>query len=140
MSGEQLDKDEREALLRRVDSGTATVGMQVPASVTVDDTDFALREFVVETRRQSTLTPEERERVRTVRERLDAERDRRRDRLAEADLSVDEARALADVIAGLDRAIAALSDLRDRSLEADVHERSIQSHRSWLDFLDQLQE
>ncbi|MFC6953360.1 DUF5788 family protein [Halorubellus litoreus] len=139
MARNSLDDAERHALLRRVDRGTATVGSRVPASVTVDGTDVALREFVVATRNQRTLTPAERSRVQDVRDRLRAERDRRRDRLASADLSVEEGTALADSIVGLDRALAALADLSDRSLEADRHERHVESHRSWLEFLDRIQ-
>lgn len=140
MSDDPLDEAERAALLRRVDGGTATVGTRLPESVTVDGTALPLREFVVETRRQATLDPAERDRVRAVRDRLAVERERRRDRLADADLTATDARALADTIVGLDRAIAALADLRDRSLEADAHDRTVESHRSWLDFLDRIQE
>lgn len=140
MPDEPVDEDERATLLRRVDSGTATLGTQLPESVTVDGTVLPLREFVVETRRQTALEPEERDRVRAVRDRLRVERERRRDRLADADLTAADARALADTIVGLDRAIAALADLRERSLEADAHERTVASHRSWLEFLDRIQD
>ncbi|WP_227131101.1 DUF5788 family protein [Halorubellus salinus] len=139
MACNSLDDAERHALLRRVDRGTATVGSRVPDSVTIDDTDVALREFVVTTRNQRTLTPAERDRVKDVRDRLGTERERRRERLATADLTVDEATALADSIVGLDRALAALADLSERSLEADRHERHVESHRAWLDFLDNIQ-
>jgi hypothetical protein len=138
--GDEIDPEEREALLEDVTRKTATVGHRIPETVDIDGEPFDLREFVWETKRQGRVPPERRDEVQSVRARLKAERNRRKERLAEAALSTDEARDLARSIIGIDRAITALKNLYETDLGDRTESEYVEGTRRWLAFIDQLTE
>lgn len=134
-----LGDDERAALLQRVGRRSTVVGTRLPESVTVGDAEFDLREFVARTRAVDSVPPAQREQVRAARSTLAEERKRRARRLAEDDLTVGAAHELADAIVGLDRAVAALSDLESAPFRAEQDERERERDRAWLDLLREVQ-
>ncbi|WP_276259084.1 DUF5788 family protein [Haloglomus litoreum] len=142
MSGDEtpLDDGHREDLLTRVERKGAVVGSRVPETVTIGDTEVALRAFVRETTARDTVPPEQRDHVRAVLETLRGERAVRKDRLEHDRLTVAEATALADSIVGIDRAIAALTDLRPASPGTERRAERLAEDRSWVAFLRQLRE
>ncbi|MUV90195.1 hypothetical protein GJ629_10080 [Halapricum sp. CBA1109] len=134
----QLGEKRREELLDRVSRRTATIGQSIPETVEVGEETIELKSFVWETKRQGVVPPEYRERVQSVRSRLKRERDRRKERLAEADLTVAEGERLAQSIVGIDRAITALKSLKEPDLDEHKHEQTVKSNKRWVSFLDQL--
>ena len=134
----ELSPERRTELLDRVGRRTATIGQQIPETVEIEGEPFDLRAFVVETKSQGTIPPEKRESVRAVRKTLKAERVRRRDRLASAELTEAAAEELARTILGLDRALTALGNLSETDLETRSHEEYVEGTRRWVEFVDQL--
>ncbi len=141
MGGEdetQVSEERRVELLERVSRRSATIGQQIPETVTIGGEPFDLRAFVVETKSQGSVPPEKRESVRTVRKTLKEERERRRKRLASAPLTESEATNLARTILGLDRALTALGNLAETDLGQRTHEEYVEGTRRWVEFVDQL--
>ncbi|MDZ7849706.1 MAG: DUF5788 family protein [Halodesulfurarchaeum sp.] len=132
----ELSSDRRVELLDRIRRRTATIGQQIPETVTIDGEPFDLRAFVVETKSQGGIPPDKRESVRAVRKTLRQDRERRRERLASDSLT--EAEALARTILGLDRALTALGNLAETDLETRSHEEYVDGTRRWVNFVDQL--
>lgn len=138
MGEEALSERRREELLEWISREGATVGHRIPETVDVDGEELDLKEFVWETKRQGAVPEEYREEVKAVRSKLAAERERRRDRLAEADLSTPEAERLADTVVGLDRALVALSNLHESDYGEEARTAEVQDQKRWLAFLDRL--
>jgi len=128
----------REELLERVQRKTATVGQRLPESVEIQGTEMNLKEFVWETKRQGSVPPELRDRVREVRGKLTTERTERKERLADAELTESEAEALAESIVGIDRALSALRNLQEPDIEDSARQQKIENNRRWVSFLDNI--
>ena len=137
---ETLDADERAELLERVGRKTATIGERIPDTVEIDGSDFQLREFVWEVKRQGRVPPDRRNQVQEVRKTLRTKRKRLRMRLETEDLTVEEGEELARTIIGIDRAITALKNLYETDLGERTHEEYVEGHRRFLDFIDKLTE
>lgn len=137
---ETISATRRKELLDRVGRRTATIGMRIPETVRIDGEPFELRTFVMETKSQGAIPPAKRESVQTVRNTLNAERNRRLERLETDPLTEPDAETLADVILGLDRALTALGNLSEPDFEGRSHEAEIDGTRKWVGFLDQLSE
>ena len=135
---ETIDSAKREELLESITRKTATVGKRIPETIEIDGQPFELREFVMETKRQGRVPPDRRDEVQTVRARLKAERDRRKDRLASAEITAAEGDALARSIVGIDRALNALKNLYETDLGDRSREEYVEGTRRWLSFVDQL--
>lgn len=133
-----IAEERREELLQRIAKRGATIGERIPEEVTIDGQPLALRSFVWETKKQGVVPPEKRENVREVRAKLEHERDRLRERLREEPLTEETAEEVADTIVGIDRAIGALSNLREPDFGQQSHEAYIESNRRWLNLIDQL--
>ena len=129
---------EREALLDRVNSPSATVGATVPDEIDVDGTALDLSAFIVETRKVDTVPPALDRRVSAARESLRAERERRVDRLETDPLDRETAEALADEVVGIDRALNALEGIRRPGFADEHHADTLESHERWLAFVDQV--
>lgn len=138
MDDEKLSEERREELLERISRRSATIGERIPETVTIDGEDLHLKSFVWETKQQGFVPPRYRDRVQNVRSKLKAERDRRKEELAEAELTTEAAAELAESIVGIDRAIAALKSLREPDLESHSHDRYVQGNKRWLAFIDRL--
>ncbi|MFP4530824.1 MAG: DUF5788 family protein [Halodesulfurarchaeum sp.] len=134
----ELSPDRRAELLERIGRRTATIGQQIPETVTIDGEPFELRDFVVETKSQGGVPTEKREAVRDVRKTLSRERTRRRERLANESLTEANAEELARTILGLDRALTALGNLDETDLKSRSHEEYVEGTRRWVEFVDQL--
>lgn len=133
---EPLSDRRRQELLERVQRKSATVGQQLPESVEIQGTEMNLKEFVWETKRQGTVPPELRDRVREVRAKLTTERKERKQRLESAELTEREGKALAQSIVGIDRAISALQNLQEPDIADSARQANVESSRRWVSFLD----
>jgi hypothetical protein len=138
--GDALTDRRREELLERVTRKTATVGQRIPTAVDIQGTEMNLKEFVWETKRQGTVPPELRDRVREVRQNLTTERNERKERLESAELTESEAETLAESIVGIDRALAALQNLQEPDLAESARKQEIENNRRWVNFLDNILE
>jgi hypothetical protein len=133
-----ITEAEREALLDRVNSPSATVGATVPDEIDVDGTALDLSAFIVETRKVDTVPPALDRRVNAACESLRAERDRRVDRLETDALDRETAESLADEVVGIDRALNALEGIRRPGFADEHHADTLESHERWLAFVDQV--
>ena len=149
-----MDESEREAILDRVTSQSATVGASVPDTVDIDGTAVDLSEFIVETRAIGTVPPELDRKVSSVKATLRAERERRMDRLrgedgdaavadatdaADAPLDRETAERLADEVVGIDRALNALETIRHPDFADEHRSATLDGHERWLAFVDAVQ-
>lgn len=133
-----MDEDERAALLDRVNSQGATVGASMPETVDIGGDELALREFVIEARALEEIPPETEQRLDATKRTLREERDRRMERLESDPLDGDEAEQLADEIVGLDRALNALETIRHPGYGEQSKAATVEDHRRWLGFLDDI--
>ena len=133
-----ITEAEREALLDRVNSPSATVGATVPDEIDVDGTTLDLSAVIVETRKVDAVPPALDRKVTAVRESLRAERDRRVDRLETDALDRETAESLADEVVGIDRALNALEGIRRPGFADEHHADTLESHERWLAFVDQV--
>ncbi|MBS3760822.1 DUF5788 family protein [Halodesulfurarchaeum sp.] len=136
--GAPITESRRKEFLERVKRRSATIGLRIPETIEIDGKSFALREFVVETKTQGAVPPEKRESVRTVRNTLKQERERRRKRLESAEISESEASELVRTILGLERALTALGNLSEPDFGARSTEAYVNKTKQWVDFVDQL--
>lgn len=133
-----MDDAERERLLDRLSRSSATVGAKIPETVEIQGTEVNLAELIIETRRVKGIPPEHEDTVADARTALQAERERKLDRLETEDLMLAEGEVLADAIVGIDRAHNALANLRSPSY-AEQHQRtSVEDQRRWVEYLDQI--
>jgi hypothetical protein len=133
-----MDDEDRERLLERVNSKTATVGASLPDTITVEGEQLPLAEFVIETRELERIPPETSETLEAAKRTLRAERSRRVDRLESEEMSVETAEALADEIIGIDRALNALENVRKPSFGERSQSRDVADTERWLSFLDRI--
>lgn len=136
--GTPISESRRKEFLERAKRQSATIGLRIPETIEIDGEPFALREFVVETKTQGAVPPEKRESVRTVRNTLKQERNRRRKRLESAEMSESEASELVRTILGLERALTALGNLSEPDFGARSTEAYVNKTKQWVDFVDQL--
>ncbi|MFB6150332.1 MAG: DUF5788 family protein [Haloarculaceae archaeon] len=134
-----MDEDERERLLERVNRQTATVGASLPEAITVDGEEFALAEFLIETKKMDRLPPETEETLEAAKRTLRAERSRRIERLESEPLDREEGEDLADEIIGIDRALNALEKIRHPDYAEKSQSAEIEDYKRWLGFLDEVQ-
>ncbi len=128
---------ERDRLLARLDREGATVGADIPETITVQGSEIDLREFVFEIKRRDTVPAGERERVDEAKKNLRRERLQRRQRLEDdPDLTKAEGEAIVQAVVGIERALNALENLGPTSLAAEVEAQERQDTQRWLNFLD----
>jgi len=133
-----MDDGAREKLLRRVNRQGATIGVSLPETVTVGDETLPLAEFVIETRNVPGVPPESRDLLQDATATLRGERAQRLERLESEPLDRAEAEALADEIVGIDRALHALENIRQPDYGETARTASLDDHKRWSAFLDQL--
>jgi hypothetical protein len=133
-----IDDDAREALLDRVNSPSATVGASVPDEVEVDGEAVDLSAFIVETRNVDAVPPALDRKVTAARESLEAERERRIERIETDAIDRETAEALADEAIGIDRALNALEGIRRPGFADEHHADTLAGHERWLAFVDQV--
>lgn len=135
-----MDEADREELLEKISSKSATVGHRLPECVTVQGTQMNLKEFVFETESLDHLPPGERERIESVRQQIHEERDACERRLETDDsLTLEEGEELARKIIGLDRALNALRNLhRQGDFAKEARRAEIEDADRWISFVDRL--
>ncbi|MCU4925612.1 DUF5788 family protein [Halobacteria archaeon AArc-dxtr1] len=128
---------ERKQLLERVERESATVGADIPETITVQGEEIDLREFVFEIKRRETIPSGERERVERAKRNLRRERRERLDRIEEADIDFETGEELARTIVGIDRALNALQQLGPTDLEREQQAKQAADTKRWMSFLKQ---
>jgi hypothetical protein len=128
---------ERKQLLERIEREGATVGADIPETITVQGEAVDLHEFVFEIKRRETVPSGERERVERAKKNLRRERLQRKQRLEDADISFAEGERLAESIVGIDRALSALEQLGPVDLEAEAQAQETADRKRWIKFLKQ---
>ncbi len=128
---------ERKQLLERVEREGATVGADIPETITVQDETIDLRTFVFEIKRRETVPPGERERVEQAKRNLRRERLERLELIEEGDISRERGEELARSIIGIDRALNALESLGPTDLEREQQAKQAADTKRWMSFLKQ---
>ena len=131
-----MDDAERQKLIDRINRPSATIGSDIPETITVGEAEVPLEEFVIETRKLDGVPEELRPAVREAQRSLNAERNRLLERLKSEPIDRAEAEALADTIVGIDRARNALSSLRRGDFASEASSASLEDHKRWKGFLD----
>ena len=129
---------EREALLDRVNSQSATVGASVPDEIEIHGEAVDLSAFIVETRKVDAVPPALDRKVTAARESLGTERERRVERLESATIDRATAETLAEEAIGIDRALNALEGIRRPGFADEHHADALAGHERWLAFVDQV--
>lgn len=128
---------ERKQLLERIERESATVGADIPETITVQGEPFELQSFVFEMKRVDAVAPEDRERVQEAKRNLRRERLQRKQRLEDEDLSFEEGERLVGAIIGLDRALNALENLGPTDIEREAQAQAAADRKRWMNFLQQ---
>jgi hypothetical protein len=98
-----MDDEQRERLLERVNSTTATVGASIPDEIQLGEETADLSAFIIETRKVPGVPPEAEETLAAAKRTLRVERRERRQRLQSEPLEFHAAETIADEIVGIDR-------------------------------------
>ena len=131
-----MDEDQREKLLARINSQGATIGARIPDTITVAGDELDLSEFLIETRKVDRIPPEAEQKLTEAKRTLREARARRVDRLETESLTLDTAEEVADEVIGIDRALNALENIRHPDFGEASHSATIEDHKKWLNFLD----
>ncbi|MFC7131676.1 MULTISPECIES: DUF5788 family protein [Salinibaculum] len=131
-----MDEAQREELLARINSQGATIGAQIPDTITLAGDELHLSEFLIETRKVDRIPPEAEEKLTEAKRALREARARRVERLETESLALDTAEAIADEVVGIDRALNALENIRHPDFGDHAHSAKIADHKKWLGFLD----
>ncbi|WP_440771828.1 DUF5788 family protein [Natronorubrum sp. DTA28] len=128
---------ERKQLLERVERDGATVGADIPETITVQGEAIDLRTFVFEIKRRETVPAGERDRVERAKKNLRRERNDRLERIEEGEITREEGEELAQSIIGIDRALNALESLGPTNLEREQKAQQAADRKRWMSFLKQ---
>ncbi|ELY93838.1 hypothetical protein C483_04144 [Natrialba hulunbeirensis JCM 10989] len=132
-----MQEFERKQLLERVEREGATVGADIPETITVQGEELDLRTFVFEIKRRETVPPGERDRVEQAKRNLRRERVERLERIEEGDISHTKGDELAQSIIGIDRALNALENLGPTDIEREQQVKQAADTKRWMSFLKQ---
>jgi hypothetical protein len=135
-----MDEHERQRLLDRVNSHSATVGATIPETVTIHGDELPLSEFLIETRAVDRVPPEAEETLAEAKRVLREERARRIERLETETLTLETAEEIAEEAIGIRRALDALENIRRPDFGERSSRASVDDHRRWLGFLDTVRE
>ncbi|MFB6106147.1 MAG: DUF5788 family protein [Halobacteriaceae archaeon] len=126
---------ERKQLLERVEREGATIGATIPDVIDLQGEDFELRSFVFEVKSLDRVPPGDQDRVDDAKRRLRRERLERKQRLEEADISLEEGERLVESVVGIDRALNALEGLGPADVEAEAEAQHRADEKRWYRFL-----
>ncbi|WP_265108038.1 DUF5788 family protein [Halosolutus halophilus] len=126
---------ERKQLLERVEREGATVGADIPETITVQGEAIDLQQFVFEIKRRETVPRGERDRVEQAKRNLRRERIERLERIEEGAISREEGEELAQSVIGIDRALNALESLGPTDLEREQQAQQAADTKRWMSFL-----
>ncbi|MWG35069.1 DUF5788 family protein [Halomarina oriensis] len=127
-----MDELTRQRLLDRIGRPSKTVGVAMPDELTVDGTTIDPNELVFECSKLETIPDAEREQLESAKKTLRRERLRRKQRIADGDVTVEEGEALATQIHGLDRALNALEELDTPSFGEELRQKKLDDARELL--------
>ena len=130
-----MQEYERKQLLERVEREGATVGADIPETITIQGEEIDLQTFVFEIKRRETVPAGERDRVEQAKRNLRRERLERLEAIEEGDISREEGEELAQSIIGIDRALNALESLGPTDLEQEQKLQQAQDQKRWMSFL-----
>ena len=130
-----MQEFERKQLLERIEREGATVGMDIPDEITVQEERIDLQSFVFEIQRRETIPRGERERVDQAKKNLRRERLERKQLLEEGEVSYERGEELAEAIIGIDRALNALEQLGPANLEQEAQAQEAADTKRWMSFL-----
>ncbi|WP_408958520.1 DUF5788 family protein [Natrinema sp. 74] len=130
-----MQEYERKQLLERVEREGATVGADIPETITVQGEEIDLQTFVFEIKRRETVPTGERERVEQAKKNLRRERLERLEQIEEGEISHERGEELARSIIGIDRALNALESLGPTDLEREQKLQQAQDRKRWMSFL-----
>jgi len=133
-----VNEIERKRLLERVEREGATVGADIPETITVQGEQVDLQGLVFEVKRRERVPSGERERVERAKKNLRRERLQRKQRLEDGDVSFAEGERLAESIVGIDRALNALETLEPVDIEAEAERAEAADRKRWMSFLRQV--
>ncbi|RQG91705.1 hypothetical protein EA462_04850 [Natrarchaeobius halalkaliphilus] len=131
-----MQEYERKQLLERVERESATVGADIPETITVQGEEIDLRTFVFEIKRRETVPPGERDRVERAKRNLRRERTDRLERIEDGPISREEGETLARDVIGIDRALNALENLGQTDLEREQQTQQAADTKRWMSFLE----
>ncbi|ELY55120.1 DUF5788 family protein [Natronolimnohabitans innermongolicus] len=131
-----MDAAERRDLIERANRQSATIGQQLPETITVGDDDLPLEEFVIETRKVEGIPDDLKPVVREAQVELTNERKQLVDRLESAPIDREEGEEVVERIVGIDRARNALQSLRRDRFGSEVQTATLDGHERWLEFVD----
>ncbi|ADD04717.1 uncharacterized protein Nmag_1133 [Natrialba magadii ATCC 43099] len=132
-----MQEFERKQLLERVEREGATVGADIPETITVQGEEIDLRTFVFEIKRRETVPPGERDRVEQAKRNLRRERVERIEQIEDGEIPRTEGEELAQSIIGIDRALNALENLGPTDLEREQQAKQAADTKRWMSFLKQ---
>ncbi len=130
-----MQEYERKQLLERVDREGATVGADIPETITVQGEPVDLQEFVFEIKRRETVPSGERDAVEQAKRNLRRERIDRLEQIEEGAISREKGEKLATAIIGIDRALNALESLGPTDLEREQQAKQAADQKRWMSFL-----
>ncbi|WP_222918581.1 DUF5788 family protein [Natrinema sp. SYSU A 869] len=130
-----MQEYERKQLLERVEREGATVGTDIPETITIQGEKIDLQTFVFEIKRRETIPSGERERVEQAKKNLRRERLERLERIEDGDITWETGEELAGSIIGIDRALNALENLGPTDLEREQKVQQAQDRKRWMSFL-----
>lgn len=125
---------ERAILLERIERDGATVGVAIPVEVELEGRTVPLRRAVVELTGGEASPAAERRAAELV----TALRGRRRElvrRIEDPSTSLESGESMAETVAGIDRALNALTQLDGPSVQEAAERREREDRRRWLSFL-----
>ena len=131
-----MDTTDRRDLLERANRQSATIGQQLPETITVGDNELELEEFVIETRKVKGIPDDVKPLVRNAQVALTNERKRLVERLESAPIDREEGEAIVETIVGIDRALNALKSLRRERFGATARSAAVEGHERRLEFVD----
>lgn len=131
-----MDAADRRDLLERANRQSATIGRELPETITVGDDDLPLEEFIIETRKVEGIPDDVKPLVRETERELAAERKRLVERLESAPIDRETGEEIVETIVGIDRARNALKSLRRERFGAEARSATLDDHERWLEFVD----
>lgn len=126
---------ERTVLLERIDREGATVGTSMPATITHDGEEVAVRDPVMELASGDDLSDGDHARATELKRTLRRRRSELHECIESGDITKREGEELVEVITGIDRALNALDQLGEPSVTEQARQHEKVDQQRWMSFL-----
>lgn len=126
---------DRTVLLERIEREGSTIGASMPISLSVDGTEYTIREEVLALVAADELSQSQRDRAGELARVLRRARRQRHDRLSSGECDRETGEDLVAEIAGIDRALNALKQLDAPGIAQQAQQRERADQERWLQFL-----